>query len=92
MKIDINHIAHLARIKLTDNEREKFSEDLEGILNYVSELQEVDVSQILPMTGGTDVVNAFRHFDEISDFASQEIVAQFPEKEEGFLKVPKIFE
>lgn len=92
MKIHIDHIAQLGRITLTDEERKKFSADLEDILAYADELTEVDTKTTLPMTGGTELTNTFRDSESIQDFASQDIVDAFPEKEAGFLKVPKVFE
>lgn len=92
MKIDIKHIADLARVTLTKAEEEKFSTDLESILAYVEELKEVDTSSVAPMTGGTDLVNAFRGETAQVSEVRKNIVESFPEAEEGFLKVPKIFE
>jgi aspartyl-tRNA(Asn)/glutamyl-tRNA(Gln) amidotransferase subunit C len=92
MKIDIKHVASLAKISLTAEEEKVFSEDLDKILDYVAELQELDTEGVTPMTGGTDNVNAFRDMNDDTSFAPQEIVEQFPEKEDGLLRVPKIFE
>lgn len=92
MKIDIKHIADLARVTLSKAEEEKFSSDLDSILAYVEELKEVDASRVHPMAGGTELVNSFRGKGWQAQSVREDIIAGFPEIEEGFLKVPKIFE
>jgi len=92
MKIDIKHIAELARVTLSKAEEEKFSADLESILAYVEELKEVDTSLVAPMTGGTELVNSYREEGWQAPSVRENIFKGFPETEEGFLKVPKIFE
>ena len=46
MKIDIHHLAQLANIKLTKTEKEKYQKQLEEILDYVEQLQQVETSSI----------------------------------------------
>ena len=92
MEFDIKKFAHLARIRLTGKESEKFGKDLGKILNHFKELQEIDTKSVEPMTGGTELKNVFREdkFGE-ADEASKEVAGQFPESRDGYLKVPKVF-
>ena len=97
MKFDIKYFAKLARIKLTGEEEERFSKDLGEILDHFKQLQEIDTSEVQPMTGGTELRNVFR--EDEPDPTSLQLrgakgsgVEQFPEKKDDFLSVPKVFE
>ena len=89
------HLAELARLELAPGEAEKFTGELGKILDHVKELQSVDVKNVAPMTGGTMLVNAFRSDeDPQKDMleVSRRIVAEFPESEGGYNKIPPVFE
>jgi len=94
-KQSLKHSADLARLELQESEEQKFSADLQKILNYFKELQELNTENVPPMTGGTELKNVFRedkvfendHFDDAG-----KIVEQFPDQKKGFLKVPPVFE
>ena len=91
-KRTLEHLAKLARIKLEPAEEEKLLKDLGEILGYVQELQSVDVSSVEPMTGGTDLKNIFREDTERENTNRGAGVDAFPEKQDGYLKVPPVFE
>lgn len=92
-KEEIQHIALLARIGLSDAEVEKYQKDLSGALAWFEKLSVVDTDQVSVMgniTGRSDVAR--------SDVAEQAalpvregIVADFPEQKDGFLKVKSVF-
>ena len=63
-KDQVRHIAKLARLKLSEEEVEKFSKELTSILQYVDMLQEVDTSKVEPTAQVTGQTNVFRE-DEI---------------------------
>lgn len=91
-KQEVEHIATLARLNLTEEEKEKYSEQLSGILSYFDKLREVDTSAVEPTSQVTGLTNIMRE-DEIEEFdASAEIVAAAPESGNGFIKVPRILE
>ena len=97
MRFDIKYFAKLARIKLTSDEEKKFEKDLGEILDHFKQLQEVDTSEVQPMTGGTELRNVFR--EDESNPTSLKLrgargggVEQFPEKKDDYLRVPKVFE
>ena len=58
--IDINHIAKLARIGLSEEELEKLSGELSAILDFVGKLQKADTAKVEPMAGGTTLFNVVR--------------------------------
>ncbi|MDO8585024.1 MAG: Asp-tRNA(Asn)/Glu-tRNA(Gln) amidotransferase subunit GatC [bacterium] len=91
----VEHLADLARLELDENEAGKFTDDLGKILAHVKELQSVDTKNIAPMTGGTMLTNAFRSDEEPQGDmmeVSRKIIAEFPESEGGYNKIPPVFE
>ena len=89
----LKNLAELARIELRPDEEEALLKDLEQILDYVDELQEVPTDGVLPVTGGTGLTNAVRS-DESTDAELDGAAARgaFPDERKGFLKVPPVFE
>lgn len=91
-KHDLERLAKLARIELDPKEEEKLLKDLASILDYFKELQELDTKDVPPMTGGTDLKNVFRGDAERENTDRGAGTESFPEKEDGYLKVPPVFE
>lgn len=103
---DIGHIAKLARLDLSDKEKQKYSKELSEILDYMEKLNEVDTKNIEPTSQVTGLTNVFRKDErptEIPGFArepspSQEvdvekikkIIGQAPEREGNFVKTKPI--
>jgi aspartyl-tRNA(Asn)/glutamyl-tRNA(Gln) amidotransferase subunit C len=86
----VHKVALLARLELTAQEEEKFTTQLGSILEYVEQLNEVDVSDVLPTTRAIDVSNVTRK-DELEPYPEREaILNSAPEQEGEFFKVPKI--
>ncbi|MDI6717604.1 MAG: Asp-tRNA(Asn)/Glu-tRNA(Gln) amidotransferase subunit GatC [Patescibacteria group bacterium] len=90
----IKYLAGLARIEIKPEEETKLKKDLEEILRYFEQLEEVDTEGIKPMTGGTLQKNIFRN-DKLSvkqKSNPEELIKAFPDKEGRFLKIPPVFE
>lgn len=91
----VEYLAKLSRVDLEKDEKKKLTGDLEEILSHFEELNEVDTTNVEPMTGGTLQRNVMREDDH--DIRSQingspeDIIAEFPEKARGYLKVPAVF-
>ncbi len=95
-KKDLEHLAELSRIELKESEEAKLLKDLEEILNYFKELQELDTENVEPMTGGTDNKNVVREdmpgkTDDTGKAYPARGPGQFPENKGGYLKVPPVF-
>ncbi len=93
-KKDIEHIAKLARLKLSDREIEKYRGELSDILKYINLLQEVDVKNIEPTAQVTGLEDVFRD-DKIEDWNRKEredALKQAPGLENGQIKVKRILE
>jgi aspartyl/glutamyl-tRNA(Asn/Gln) amidotransferase C subunit len=86
----IEHLADLSRIKIDKTDREKLAGDLEGILGYFKALTELNTDNVLPVTGGTDLMNVFKKDEENNELLKKGRDV-FPEEEKGLLKVPAVF-
>jgi aspartyl-tRNA(Asn)/glutamyl-tRNA(Gln) amidotransferase subunit C len=92
MKLDVEHIAQLARLALTDSEREKFATQLASILSYVEKLKELDTSGIEPTSHVVTIGNVMRE-DRVSPSLAKDVVLMnAPDKAGDFYRVPKIIE
>lgn len=91
-KEEILKIASLSRIYLEEHEKDKFSKDLEDILNYIAKLENLDVSNVEPTSHVVPVKNVLRE-DSVKPSLSQEDVLKISKttKENSF-QVPQIIE
>lgn len=87
---DVEHVAKLARLELTENEKEKFTKQLGDVLKYVEQMNEVDTTGVVPMAHAFDIVNVMREDEVVYEQTKEELMANAPEEENGFFKVPKI--
>lgn len=88
----VKRVAHLARIALNDEDAERMMGELNGILGFVEQLSEVDVSGVEPMTSVTPMVMRKRQ-DVVTDGdKADDIVANAPETDRNFFLVPKVVE
>ncbi|MBH8551343.1 Asp-tRNA(Asn)/Glu-tRNA(Gln) amidotransferase subunit GatC [Nostocaceae cyanobacterium CENA357] len=86
----VRKVALLARLELTSQEEEQFTTQLGSILDYIEQLNELDVSEVAPTTRAIDVSNVTRE-DELQPYSDREaILNSAPEQEGEFFKVPKI--
>ena len=91
-KEQIEHIAKLARLDLTDDELEKYGGQLSNVLNYIEQLEEVDVSDAEPTAQVTGLLNVLRE-DEVREWDKREVneaLRDAPELEDGQIKVKRI--
>ena len=87
---DVEHVAKLARLELTEEEKEKYSKQLGDILKYVEQMNEVDTTGVEPMSHAIPMVNVMREDKVVSEHTKDELMANAPLKEDGFFRVPKI--
>jgi aspartyl-tRNA(Asn)/glutamyl-tRNA(Gln) amidotransferase subunit C len=92
MKMDIEKVARLARLELSEEEKVTFGDQLEQILNYMEQLNRIDTTGVEPTSHAIPIYNVFRE-DEVKHFLSQEEVLSIaPDEEDGHFKVPRIIE
>ncbi len=89
---EVEYVSHLARLRLSEEEAEKFTSQLDQILSYFEKLQELDTSQVEPTSHPIPIVNAFREDEMKPSLDIEDVLANAPEKEGSFFKVPKIIE
>jgi aspartyl-tRNA(Asn)/glutamyl-tRNA(Gln) amidotransferase subunit C len=92
MKIDVEHIAHLARLSLTSDERETFGAQLSGILTYVEKLKELDTDGVEPTSHVLTIGNVMREDVTRPSLSKDEALMNAPDRAEDFYRVPKIIE
>jgi aspartyl-tRNA(Asn)/glutamyl-tRNA(Gln) amidotransferase subunit C len=96
MKIDlkmIRRLEELARIELTQEEREELSEQLDRIVEYVEQLQEADTTGIEPTSAVVHQRRAELRPDKVIKGLDRDaILGQAPDSEGGYFRVPKIIE
>ncbi|MFA4881102.1 MAG: Asp-tRNA(Asn)/Glu-tRNA(Gln) amidotransferase subunit GatC [Candidatus Doudnabacteria bacterium] len=91
-KQQVEYIAHLARLGVSPEEKEKFASELSSILNYVSELNKVDTENVEPTSQVTGFVNVMRK-DEVEKFGQEkELIEMAPEHQGGCVKTKVILE
>jgi aspartyl-tRNA(Asn)/glutamyl-tRNA(Gln) amidotransferase subunit C len=91
-KETIEHVANLARLNLTEQEKEKLTNEMENIISFVDKLNELDTSNITPMEHVKSIRNVFRE-DVVSESLDRgKMLANAPSHEKGCFKVPKVVE
>lgn len=85
---DVENLAALAKLDLSEEEKEGILKDMGGILEYVKQIEEVKVEEIAP---DYTVHNVWREDEPMDrEYSKESIVEQFPDSMDGFLKVKKI--
>jgi len=87
---DVRYVAKLARLNLSAEDMEKFTLQLNSILSYMDKLNELDTSNVEPMSHVIDVYNAFRDDVVGESFGREVALENAPDREQGFFKVPRI--
>ncbi len=88
----VRRIAALARIKVPDGELDKLADELSNILGWVEQLGEVDTAGVEPMTSVVPM-KLRRREDVVTDGGIRDdILANAPERRDGFFAVPKVVE
>ena len=92
MKMDIEKVARLARLELSEDEKETFENQMEQILTYIEQLNRIDTTGVEPTSHAIPVDNVFRDDEVKPSFPREEVLAIAPEEEDGHFKVPRIIE
>ncbi len=89
---EVEKVALLARLKLTDAELEKFTAQLNQIVGYVEQLQELDTEEIEPMAHPLPINNVF-HADSVTDsIGVDKALANAPKRDQEFYLVPPVLD
>lgn len=90
--IDIDYVANLARIELSDQEREQYSSQLEGILGHFEHLNKIDVTGVEPMAHAFQVENVLREDEAVEGFDPEVAVHHAAAKRNNMVQVPKVID
>jgi aspartyl-tRNA(Asn)/glutamyl-tRNA(Gln) amidotransferase subunit C len=85
---EVLHVARLARLELTDDEVERFTDQLSAILEAVAKVSELDLSGVEPTAHPLDVVNVWGEDAPRPSIPVDDAFANAPAREAGFFKVP----
>ncbi|MGB8702504.1 MAG: Asp-tRNA(Asn)/Glu-tRNA(Gln) amidotransferase subunit GatC [Thermosynechococcaceae cyanobacterium] len=88
----VRKVAHLARLELTPAEEAQFTTQLGSILDYFEQLGELDVRDVAPTTRAIDVSNITRPDDLAPCNDLESILANAPDRDDDFFRVPKIMQ
>lgn len=90
MKEDVEHIAWLAHIELTEEEKEDFMEQFNKILEFFRKIDEVNTEGVPPTYHVLDLTNVFREDEVRESLPKEEALRNAPKRENGFFKSPRI--
>ena len=86
----VHKVAHLARLSLSAEEEENFTDQLNSILTYMEQLNELNTTDVPPTTRAIDVSNVLRP-DQLQVHSDRDSILNCaPDRDEDFFKVPKI--
>ncbi len=86
----VGKIAALAHLELTDKEKQQLLKDLNNILSYVKQLEEVDVSDVSETSHALDIPIRFREDMIEESLRTEDALKNAPEKKNGYFKVPRV--
>ena len=91
-KTEVEHVARLARLELSDAEKETLTGQMDAILAYVEKLNELDTAHVVPTAHAVPMENAFREDAVRPSIGVDNAMANAPARAEGFFRVPKVIE
>ena len=89
-KEEVRKVAQLARLELNENEINNHAEQLEKILDYIKQLEEIDTNEVSCTTRAIEVINIFRKDEKLNFDSKEELLDLAPSREDEYFKVPKI--
>ena len=89
---DVEYVAMLARIELSEEEKDLYSEQLSTILDFFDRLKEVDTEDVPPTSHVLDLVNAYRPDQVRPSLDVDEVLRNAPDRANRYFRVPKILD
>ncbi len=90
--MDIDHAAMLARLNISDSEKELFTGQVQSIIDYIEKLNELDTTNVEPTAHILPISNVFREDSPRDSLPRDKALQNAPQENEGFYRVPKIIE
>lgn len=92
MKISVEYISKLARLSVSEKERQAFSTQLQGILSYMEKLNELDTKDVEPTSHIVSLSNVMRDDVQKDSISREDALANAPDHTDKFYRVPRIIE
>ena len=89
---DVEHVARLSRLALSEAEAERMREQLSGILAYIDTLRGLDTAGVEPTSHAVPLVNVMRDDDTRPCLPPEVALSNAPDRSDGFFRVPRIIE
>jgi aspartyl-tRNA(Asn)/glutamyl-tRNA(Gln) amidotransferase subunit C len=86
----VKHVANLARLAITEDEAEKFTKQLDAIITFAEQLNELDTENVEPTSHVLDIKNVLREDIPQKGLPQEEVLKNAPEEKDGQFKVPSI--
>jgi aspartyl-tRNA(Asn)/glutamyl-tRNA(Gln) amidotransferase subunit C len=87
---DVEHVAALARLRFSDEEKQTLTAQLNAILNYMEQLNRLDTSAVEPLAQVVNLQNIFRDDTLVPGVTRDEALKNAPARTDAFFKVPKV--
>ncbi|MGE7602842.1 Asp-tRNA(Asn)/Glu-tRNA(Gln) amidotransferase subunit GatC [Peribacillus sp. NPDC097675] len=88
----VKHVAHLARLAITEEEAEKFQQQLDQMISFAEQLNELDTDEVKPTSHVLDMKNVMREDVSKPGLPVEEVVKNAPDSKDGYIRVPSIME
>jgi aspartyl-tRNA(Asn)/glutamyl-tRNA(Gln) amidotransferase subunit C len=89
---EVEHIAKLARLELTDEQQELYRGQLSAILDYIAKLRTLATTDVPPTAGGGLTQMTLRPDESRPSLATEKLLENAPEREDSQFKIPPVFE
>ena len=89
---EVEHVALLARLRLTGEERKRFTTQLNSILEHFEQLQQIDTSGVPPMSHAVPMSNVLRDDEPTPSLAPEEALQNAPDQDRDCFRVPRVIE
>lgn len=89
---EVEHVAELAKLSLTDEQAQKFTSQLDEIIEMIEGLNEVNTDEVAPTTNMADATAILREDVAVNAQQKAALLAEAPDTEDGFIKVPAIID
>ncbi len=89
---DVKHVAHLARLAVTEEEAEQMRKELDAIITFAEQLNELDTTNVKPTSHVLKMVNVLREDVAAEGLPVEEVVKNAPDQQDGYIRVPSIMD
>ncbi|MGF2614379.1 Asp-tRNA(Asn)/Glu-tRNA(Gln) amidotransferase subunit GatC [Rossellomorea vietnamensis] len=88
----VKHVAHLARLAITEEEAQKFTTQLDAIIGFAEQLTELDTEKVDPTTHVLEMKNIVREDKPVKGLPQEEVLKNAPDHQDGQVRVPSVLE